>query len=172
MAEEEALAGTGLWARLLRRDAHPLVQFSKYAAAGVLATAVDVAVFCFVAIAFLPALNPQDPVARLLGLQLSPLAESVRSSHYVWDKVIAFLFSNLTAYILNILWVFIPGRHKRSVELALFFALSLTSFIVGTALGWLLIRSAGLPTTYAYLANGAAALAINYAGRKFLIFKG
>lgn len=158
--------------QLGRRDAHPFVQFVKYAIAGGVATAVDVLVFYLCAILLLPALTPNDPVARLLGLQLAPLLEAVRSDHYVWDKVIAFLFSNLTAYVANVLWVFTPGRHRRLVEFTLFFLVSATSFVLGTALGWVLISGLGLPTTYAYAANGVASLAINYVCRKYVVFKG
>ncbi|MDD5630386.1 MAG: GtrA family protein [Elusimicrobia bacterium] len=162
--------------RILRqfaqREAHPAIQFIKYSIAGAVATLVDVVVFYLAAILILPALAPDDPVARLLGLSLAPIAESLRSANYIWDKVIAFFFSNLTAYVANFLWVFTPGRHKKHVEFALFYALSTTSFVAGTGLGWLLIRTVDLPTTYAYVANGVAALAINYAGRKYLVFKG
>ena len=147
-------------------------QFAKYVLGGALATAVDVLLFYLLAASLLPALGPGDPVARLLGLHLAPLAESVRSTHYVWDTVIAFMVSNFTAYLVNIRWVFAPGRHKRAVEIALFYAVSTTSFILGTTLGWLLIREAGLPTTYSYIANGLASLAINFVGRKFVVFKG
>ncbi|MFA6316915.1 MAG: GtrA family protein [Elusimicrobiota bacterium] len=111
-------------------------------------------------------------MAVLLGLTPAPLDEGVRSSHYVWSKVIAFFFSNLTAYGANILWVFTPGRHSRTVEFLLFLLVSATSFVVGTGLGWMLIQWTGLPTTYAYAANGVASLAINFVCRKFIVFKG
>jgi putative flippase GtrA len=159
------------WEQCLRRDAHPLIQFAKYAVCGVLATAVDVLVFYLAAILLLPALNPGDPAARLLGLHAAALPESIRSVNYVWDKVIAFMFSNLTAYAANALWVFPRGRHSRAVEFALFYAVSAASFALGTVLGWALIKCTGWPTTYAYAANGVASLAINFAARKFIIFK-
>jgi putative flippase GtrA len=161
-----------LMKQFLCREAHPAVQFVKYAIGGALATAVDVLVFYLVAIWLLPALAPGDPAARLLGLSVSPIAEAARSAHYVWDKIIAFMFSNFTAYVVNALWVFTPGRHSKRKEFALFYAVSATSFVLGTALGWLLIKWAGLPTTYAFVANGVASLALNYAGRKFVVFKG
>lgn len=161
----------GILRRFADREAHPLVQFVKYGIAGVLATGVDVFVFSLVAILTWPALSPGDPVARLLSLHIAPIAESARSVHYVWSKMVAFLFSNLTAYLINIRWVFTPGRHSKSKEVALFYAVSASSFALGTALGWALIKVTGLPTTYAYGANAAASLAINYAGRKFFIFK-
>lgn len=155
-----------------RRDAHPAVQFVKYGIGGALASAVDLLGFYAAAIALFPALSPDDPAARLLGLHPAAIAESARSAHYVWDKSISFLFANFTAYLVNIYWVFTPGRHSKAVELALFYAVSGASFAVGTGIGWLLIRSAGLSTTCAYAANLAAAVLINYAGRKYFIFKG
>jgi len=136
------------------------------------ATAVDVMAFYAAAVMILPALTPEDPVARLLGLHVLPIAEGLRSSRYIWDKAIAFFFSNLTAYIVNILWVFTPGRHSKAMEIALFYAVSAVSFAVGTGLGWMLIKWAGLSTTYAYAANAAASIAINYVCRKFIVFKG
>jgi putative flippase GtrA len=161
-----------IWKQLLRRDVHPLFQFAKYAVCGALATAVDVLVFYLAATLLLPALGPGDPAARLLGLHAAALPESVRSMHFVWDKVIAAIFSNLTAYAANALWVFTGGRHSRVVEFALFSALSAAGFALGTALGWALIHWTGMSTTYAYAANGVVALAINFIARKFIIFKG
>ncbi|MCX5787345.1 MAG: GtrA family protein [Elusimicrobia bacterium] len=151
---------------------HPAVQFIKYSIGGAIATAVDVAIFYTAAILILPALGSTDPVVRLLGLAAAPLAESVRSTRYVADKVIAFLFSNLAAYIVNVLWVFTPGRHSKAMEFTLFFLVSIVSFTAGTALGWLLIKSTGLPTTYAYAANAVASVSINYVCRKYIVFKG
>lgn len=153
------------------REAHPFIQFVKYALGGVVASVVDVLVFYLAAVLLLPALTPNDPVALLLGIDPAPLAESVRSSRYVWDKVLAFFFSNLTAYVVNVLWVFTPGRHSKAVEFLLFTAVSVVSFVVGVALGWLLIKITGLPTTYAYAANMFASVSINYVCRKFFVFK-
>lgn len=158
--------------RFLSREAGPVAQFVKYALAGVVATGVDVAVFYSAAVFLLPALTPSDPVARLFSLEVAPVGEALRSTRYVWDKVLAFMFSNLTVYFINIRWVFTPGRHGRAMELALFYAVSASSFAIGTGLGWLLIRTVGLSTTYAYAANAAAAIAINYACRKYIVFKG
>lgn len=157
--------------QFLQRESTPLVQFIKYAVGGVAATLVDVMVFNAAAIWLLPALTPSDPVVRILGLQIPAVAESVRSTRYIWDKVIAFMFSNWTAYAINIRWVFTPGRHSKAVEVALFYAVSIASFTLGTALGWLLIRATGMDTTYAYGANMVASVAINYAARKYIVFK-
>ena len=46
------------------------------------------------------------------------------------------------------------------------------SIALGTALMGFLIRRYGVRTTYAFLSNLVAALLINYAMRKFVIFNG
>jgi putative flippase GtrA len=98
--------------------------------------------------------------------------ESLRSRNFVIDSVVTFLFSNLTAYVLNVLWVFEPGRHRRMVEVALFYAVSTASMGVGTFLGWFLISIFGLSTTASYLAKMFSSLLINFLCRKFIVFKG
>ena len=88
------------------------------------------------------------------------------------DNGVAFLFSNFVAYLLNVPWVFEPGRHHGLIEIGLFYLVSGVSVVVGTALmGWL-IRRFGMRTTYAFAANLVTALLINFAMRKFVIFKG
>jgi len=147
-------------------------QFVRYALCGGLATAVDGAVFYLCSLTFLPALGPDDPVVRWFQFA-GPLAEeAVRSRHFVINRALAFLFSNLTAYVTNVLWVFESGRHHRHVEIALFFVVSGLSLIAGTALGWGLIHLGGLSTTISYLGNIAIAILINYACRKHIVFQG
>lgn len=157
--------------QFFQRDAHPLVQFIKYGIAGGIATAVDVSVFYFLSLKIFPALTANDAVVKLFGLSITVIDEATRSRHYILNKAITFLFSNLTAYIVNILWVFEPGRHKRWVEVMLFYIVSIVSFALGTFLGWFVIKYFGLSTTAAYVANMVASLMINYACRKYLIFK-
>ncbi|MCC7299487.1 MAG: GtrA family protein [Verrucomicrobia bacterium] len=152
-----------------------LVQFIKYGMCGGAATVVDVAGFFLLAWLLFPALTASDPVAGLLskfGLSIQAVSESIRLRNYWIDKGICFLFSNFTAYILNVLFVFKAGKHKRHHELMLFYAVSLISFLIGTTTGDLLIRFGGLDTTYSYIAAVISALLINYAGRKFFIFNG
>ena len=158
--------------QFLQREASPFIQFIKYALAGGLATVVDIAVFYLLAWLVIPALTPDDGFARIFSLNIAPIDDATRSWHYVVDRVITFLFSNLTAYVANILWVFEPGRHSRWMELSLFYAVSGASFLIGTALGWVLIHVFGLTTSMTYVVNMVVSLMINYAGRKFLIFKG
>ncbi len=158
--------------QLSARDAGPLAQFIKYALGGGVATAVDMFVFFLVAWRLLPALRADDPIVRRLGLTVRPVSEEARSRRFIWITGIAFLFSNMTAYLINILWVFQPGRHAWYVEVALFYAVSGISIVIGTSLGWGLIRYLHVSTTFSYAGKLFAALMINYVCRKYLIFQG
>lgn len=157
--------------QFLGREAGPLVQFIKYALAGGVATAVDIFVFYLVAWKFLPALRADDPVVRRLGLKVTAVTEAQRSSRFIYVTLIAFLFSNFTAYIINIAWVFEPGRHAWYVELALFYAVSGISIFIGTGIGWVMIKMFHLSTTASYVSKMIASLLINFVCRKFIIFK-
>lgn len=161
-----------LFAQFAGRQAHPLVQFIKYGICGAGATLVDILVFYLLAWKLIPALGLEDPVVQLFGLQVEAIDDALRSRHFIFDKAIAFVFSNLFAYVTNVLWVFQSGRHGRHKEILLFYAVSTMSFIVATFIGWFLIHTFHFQTTIAYAANVAASVLINYAGRKFLIFKG
>ena len=158
--------------QFFQREAHPVVQFIKYGIAGGVATAVDILVFYFLSWKVFPALTADDAVVKLLGISVTVIDEITRSRHYLLNKAITFFFSNLTAYIVNILWVFKPGRHKKWVEIVLFYAVSIVSFALGTFLGWFVIAVLGMTTTAAYVANMFASLMINYACRKYWVFKG
>ncbi|MCF7838611.1 MAG: GtrA family protein [Candidatus Marinimicrobia bacterium] len=161
-----------LWRDFHRRDAHPFAQFIKYAMAGGLATLTDILVFYSLSWFVFRALAPDDPLLRLLNLSVPALEESVRLRHFALNKALAFIASNMTAYLLNILWVFTRGRHRWYIELGLFYAVSGISFFLGTGLGgWLIYRFA-LSTTATYITAAFAALMINYVCRRFLIFKG
>lgn len=153
-----------------QREADLHIQFIKYAIAGGIATVVDMVTFFLCAWLLLPALKADEHLVQLLGLHVTPLADSVRAVHYAVDMVIAFFFSNTTAYIIDVLWVFHPGRHSRWKEFTLFFAVSATAMVVGTALGAGMIKWFGLGAAISYVAKAVAALAINYAGRKFFVF--
>jgi len=145
----------------LNEKDNPIVQFLKYGICGGLATAVDMVVFFLFAWLVFPALTESDPFVKLLGFfnfDVQLVSESLRLRNYWIDKVICFMFSNLAAYVLNVLFVFKAGKHKRHHEM----------IFAGDAL----IRFCGLDTTYSYIAAMISALLINYAGRKFLIFHG
>jgi putative flippase GtrA len=154
------------------REAGPVVQFIKYAICGGVATAVHITVFHLFAWKILPALQKNDHLVIMLKLRTQELDDATRSRNSMIDNGLAFLFSNLTAYVMNVMWVFAPGRHSRWVEMGLFYAASGTAILIGTFLmGWL-IRRFGMRTTFAFIANLVASLLINYAMRKYVIFKG
>ena len=150
----------------------PLVQFIKYALAGGVATAVHITLFHLLGWKVFPALQARDPFVAWLKIEVPPLTDARRSLHSMIDNAIAFLFSNLTAYLINIAWVFERGRHSVWVEVGLFYLVSGASMLIGTTFMGCLIRRWGWRTTFAFGANLVTSLAINYALRKFVIFKG
>lgn len=158
--------------QFLQREASPLVQFIKYAIGGGVATSVDMLVFFLVAWRLLPALREDDPLVTRLHLSVRPVDEVTRSRRFIIITGIAFIFSNLTAYLINILWVFQPGRHAWYIEVALFYAVSGISVLIGTFLGWSLIRFMHFSTTASYIGKLMAALLINYVCRKYFVFNG
>lgn len=158
--------------QFLGRKAGHAVQFVKYGVSGAVATAVHISIFSLMAWLVLPALTDREMAVRLFHLQVPALTDAVRARNAAADNFFAFLFSNLTAYLLNILWVFHRGRHHWAVEIALFYAVSGVAMLIGTALQTAMIARFGLTTTVAFAANLMTALLINYAMRKFVIFKG
>ena len=181
---------------ILRHDTHPAIQFVKYGVAGVIATAVDFGTFYLLALTVIPAVQPDDKFILLLGslheiliawvpaladwdglrslmvIDVPAIEEELRSRNFVIVRCINFVLSNFVAYWLNVLFVFKSGRHERHVEMVLFLTVSVVSFFIGTSLGWVLIRFLHVGTSEAYVANIATAVLINYASRKYLVFKG
>ena len=156
----------------LGHDAHPLVQFIKYGIAGGLSTATHIVTFFFCGWFFLPCLTQDDITVKLLGLTAPALSEATRAWNAGCCNAIGFVISNILCYILNRLFVFKPGRHHWVLEFLLFFAVSGLSMVIGTAIQTFLITHQGMQTTLAFGANIVCALFINYAMRKFVIFKG
>ena len=150
----------------------PLVQFIKYAIAGGVATVVHISVFYLCAFKIFPALGSNDPLLRVLHASAVSLTDAIRARNSMIDNVIAFLFSNLTAYLINIAWVFESGRHHRIIEIGFFYLVSGISMVIGSTLMGVLIDRLVLATTLAFGANILTSLVFNYVLRKFLIFKG
>ena len=186
----------GLWKQILGREAHPVIQFVKYGVAGGIATAVDIGLFYYLALQVFPALLPDDELVVALGRlyewageglftlpdegwlyrlfhpRVVEITEAIRERNFLVNRCLVFVASNFTAYVLNVLWVFRPGRHNRRTEITLFYLVSISSFLIGTGLGWALISFFGLSTTQAYAANLVSAVLINYFCRKYLVFHG
>ena len=150
----------------------PLVQFVKYSLSGGAATIVHIIIFHLAAWKIFPALQENDYAVATLGLSVAAVDVATRSVNSMLSNGVAWIFSNLVAYLLNIFWVFESGRHNRIVEIGLFYLVSGVSMGVGTALMGFLIRYYNMQTTYAFTANLVSALLINFAMRKFFIFKG
>ncbi len=149
-----------------------VIQFVKYALAGGVAVITHICIFHLVAWKFFPCLQPKDHAVKLFHLQITDVSDATRSRNSMIGNAIAFLVSNLVAYVLNILWVFERGRHHFIVEIVLFYLVSGVSALIGTALMGYLIKRFGILTTYAFCTNIFTAVMINYAVRKFFIFHG
>ncbi len=158
--------------RLLSHDAHPLVQFIKYGISGGIATGSNLVILYVLASWVWPCLTADDRIRGLLSLpDAGALAPDVRATRAFLCNVPAFLLSNGVAYVMNILFVFKPGRHPWFIEVGLFYLVSGLSFGVGVGLQSVLIRYLQLTTSAAFGANILSALLINFAVRKYLIFK-
>jgi putative flippase GtrA len=152
---------------------HPaLIQFIRYVIAGGVATAAHIALFHLVAWKVFPSLQANDYAVRFFGLKIREVNDYSRARNSMLGNVIAFVFSNIVAYLINSFWVFERGRHSLLVEVVLFYLVSGISMAIGTVLMGLLIRRLHLLTTFAFGANLVSAVMINYVMRKYLIFLG
>ena len=185
----------GIWKQFTRREASPLIQFVKYAICGGGAVTVHVIIFYLLSWLLVPALNDKDVVVRLLHLSSGDISDAIRARNAMINNALAFVFSNLTAYLLNILWVFESGRRyppldlalsklgliqratlracaHRTAEVALFYAVSGIAIVIGTFMMGVMINQWHFTTTVAFGAQCIIAAMINFALRKFMIFKG
>ena len=158
--------------QILLEKNHAGLQFLKYALCGGVAFLADLAVFYLMAVFVFPALTENDFFVQWLQLEVEPLATAARLRNFWLGKTASFIVANLVAYVLNVLFVFKGGKHPRHHEVALFFAVSLVAFLLGTWTGDALIRFFGVQTTLSNLSAVFFAVLINYAGRKFFIFRG
>ncbi|WFB35341.1 GtrA family protein [Kiritimatiellota bacterium B12222] len=167
------------WLRaILSREQHPLLQFIRYGISGVAAMAANVLAFWICIQWFYPA---SPDVANELEMMTggvggisqwwSTMRHDPQVAAYVKANTVAFLLSNIVAYVLNFKWVFQGGRHSRQVEILLFFVVSLFSFVLGTAMASVLVGSFGVHEYVAKISDVVFAILINYLCRKFLVFK-
>ena len=161
-----------IFKQFTQREASPFIQFVKYAIAGAIATAVHITTFYILAVHVLPALEPDDIVIKALRISVVDLTDALRARNAMIDNAIAFVISNLIAYLCNILWVFESGRHHRVIEIGMFYLVSGASIIIGSILMGMLINYFSLSTTVAFVAIMIVSVLINYILRKKVIFKG
>ena len=157
---------------ILHDKNHSGVQFLKYSFCGGVAMVTDMLVFFLVAWLLFPALTENDMLVRLFHLEVVAVPEYLRTINFCLANGIAFFASNLVAYILNVLFVFEAGKHSRRKEMALFFLVSAISVGIGVGVGVVLIRCFDLSTTFSYVAKVISTMLINFAARKFIIFRG
>jgi putative flippase GtrA len=150
------------------------VQFVKYGLAGGIATAVYQGLFYLMGIFVLPALLADDPIVKWFGLSGFPatMEPVVRAQRVLVNGIVGFLISNMVAYLINIWWVFRAGRHHWLVEIGLFYLVSGISFGAGLGIMIWQIFHYEISTSLANVSLVITSLMLNYAMRKFVIFKG
>jgi len=158
--------------RQLGHDAHPMMQFIKYGVIGVMVTAFHTAIFYVAGYLFFPCFKPDDIVFAKLEISVTAISEETRMVNAAICNAIGFIPANVTCYILNRLFVFKSGRHHCVVEFLLFFSIAALCIVIATATQSALIKYLHMQTTFAFLINITISLVINFAMRKFVIFKG
>lgn len=164
---------SGLGAFLRGKDS-PGAQVFKYVMCGGSSVVVDQVIFYLLAWLFLPCLRPTDPAAKLLewlGFTIEQVAESDLERNYWIIKGICFLVSNAVVYVLNVLFVFKPGRHPKHIEILLFFGSSMFQFIF-IWLGGVLITQFNWEVTYSNITMLMTSMMVNFVVRKKWVFKG
>jgi putative flippase GtrA len=149
-------------------------QIIKYIICGGLAVIVDFMTFYLLAVFAFPCLRDSDPVARLLalgGFAVQTVSAEELARNFWIIKGFCFLVSNAVVYTLNSLFVFEAGRHRKSVEILLFFGSSLFQFFF-IWLGSLLITIFHWEVTYSNITMLLVSMMVNYIIRKKVVFKG
>lgn len=147
-------------------------QIFKYGVIGVVATAVNLVVAELCAAYVWPCLGPDDLLVRRFGFASAAVTDAARAHLAVFCNFVGFFVANVLCWLLNRRFVFTPGRHRWLVEYALFLAGSGFAILCGSALIWALVRFRGMQTTYSFVVNVMASVAVNFVVRKFFVFKG
>jgi len=145
-------------------DAHPLVQFVKYGICGVIATVATQGVWFICIHTIFPAVDGMVVDGEVID-------KTLRAKNSTYSNIIGWSFGNLVAYFTNLAFVFKGGRHSKWKEFFYFTGVSLFATVVGLAAGPLLIEKFGIHTYVSQLSLLVTAVFVNYACRKFLIFK-
>ena len=149
-------------------------QIFKYVLCGGLAVAVDFIAFYVLALSLFPCLRVTDPIAELLlamGYAVETVSPELQERNYWIIKVICFLLVNTVVYSLNRIFVFKSGRHRRGMEIVLFFGASLSQFIF-IWFGGLLITVFHWEVTYSNITMLVVSLMVNFVLRKKIVFGG
>lgn len=158
-----------------QREAHPAIQFIKYGIAGGVATATHQIIFFVLSFTLFPAMGTTGLdaiIAEFLRLSVEEVPQNVAQLNFVINNTIGFVIANFVAYFINFYWVFHPGRHSRTIEITLFFIVSIFSFFVGTLIGVVIMQFFEGGTVISQVGNVFSAVMINFVCRKYIVFKG
>ena len=144
----------------------------KYGAIGVMATAVQYAVFYLLAATCCRCLGAGDWAVRYCGLPAAELADSARAARFALDTALGFTAANVFCWLMNRAFVFRSGRYRWWVEFGFFFGTAAVATAVATGLCFALINWCGLMTTIAVFIEVVVSFLFNFFVRKFLIFQG
>jgi putative flippase GtrA len=150
--------------RLREHNVPGLIQFAVYGIFGTLSTVIYMATSLFLSYKVIPAMGG-------MIVNGAPITDSRRARNALINNCIAFLVANAFAYTTNIMFVFKPGLHGPVMQFLLFTAGSGTSFLLSQFAGPYLIKRFGLPTQVALVTNVIASMLMNFAIRKFIVFK-
>lgn len=150
--------------RLREHNVPGLIQFAVYGLFGTLSTVIYMGTSLFLSYKVIPAMGG-------MIVNGAPITDSLRARNALINNCIAFLVANVFAYITNVMFVFKPGLHGPVMEFLLFTAGSGSSFLLSQFAGPYLIKRFGLPTQVALITNVIASMLMNFAIRKFIVFK-
>ncbi|MEM8953965.1 MAG: GtrA family protein [Verrucomicrobiota bacterium] len=146
------------------KDAHPTIQFLKYATCGAIATVASMGTWIILVLTVLPAMD-------WMKINGEPITDSLRARNSAIANIIGWIFGNFVAYFTNVIWVFKDGRHSKWLEFVYFTVVSGIATIAGLAAGPLLIELFGIHTILSQGTLMVTAVLVNYLCRKFFIFK-
>lgn len=151
--------------RIKAREVPVLIQFGVYGLCGGLATVVFTGLVIFLSYNVFPAMDGMIVDGK-------PISDALRAKDLLINNTIAFIVANVVAYITNVLFVFKTGRHHPVLEFLYFTAGSSVAFAISQFAGPWLVHHYGLPTAVAIVTNIVASVLLNFAIRKFFVFKG
>ena len=152
-------------ARIRERNVPGLIQFAVYSMCGGLATVVFLGTVVILSKKFIPAYEGMIVNGEVIS-------DSLRAKNLLINNTIAFFLANIVAYVTNILFVFKGGRHHPVLEFLYFTLVSGVAFAISQIAGPWLVKEFGVPTNVAILTNLVTSMLLNFAGRKFFVFKG
>lgn len=147
------------------KDAHPVLQFLKYGFCGVIATVASQGIWVASVYTIFPAMDG-------MVVDGKPIEDALRARNSTYANMLGWVVGNFVAYFTNLAFVFEGGRHSRWKEFLYFSVVSLFAAVAGLAAGPLLIKWFGISTVASQFSLLVTAVLVNYACRKFFVFKG